>query len=229
VPRDGRDPFAEVAARLAPHPQSGGRWLSGYARSKLRLDPLYRAALPWIPARTKVLDLGCGVGLLGLLLEARNQDNEVHGIEWDAAKAGFAQARAAVSPRIQVECADLFEVPWPPSEVVALLDVIHYFPAARQRDLLLRIGSHLPEGGRLLLRVMDAGAVGVARFTRLCGRAAVRFGWNRAARVHWRPLAAVEADLRDAGLTILPMTEPEDRAHGNQFLVGEKRREISPA
>lgn len=217
-----RDPIAEVVARLESSTQRGERWLAGYAKHKVRLDGLYRAVLPLVPPGAKVLDLGCGVGLLGLLLEARDSGNELHGIEWDSAKARFAQRLAGGSPSIRVVCGDLSQEFWPECSVVSVLDVLHYFPPGQQRTLLARIGSHLPEGGRLLLRVMDARAGGMAMLTRLCERAAVRIGWNRALHVHWRPLDEVRKDLLAAGLSILPSPRAPDQGLGNCLLVGEK-------
>ena len=86
--------------------------------------------------------------------------------------------------------------------------------------------SHLPEGGRLLVRVMDGRAGGVAILTRLCEQAAVKIGWNRAANVHWRPLTAVRADLLEADLG-RPAIALAGQAIGNQLLIGEKRAALA--
>lgn len=216
------DPVAEVVARLESSAKKGERWLAGYAKSKVRLDHLYRAALPWIPPGAKVLDLGSGVGLLGMLLDARGLGNETHGIEWDAPKARFAQRLAEGNPSIRVVCGDLSKESWPECSVISVLDVLHYFPPEQQRALLLRIGAHLPEGGRLLLRVMDARAGGMAMISRLFERVAVGVGWNRAMRVHWRPLAVVQRDLQEAGVSILPSMGTAHCVWGNCLLVAEK-------
>lgn len=221
VPRG--DPVAEVVARLESPAAEGERWLAGYAKHKVRMDQLYRVALPLIPPGAKLLDLGCGVGLLGMLLDVRGQGNETHGIEWDPPKARFAGKMAEGNALIRVVCGDLFTEPWPKCTVVAVLDVLHYLPPERQRVLLFRIGAHLPEGGRLLVRVMDAQAGGVAALTRLCEQLAVALGWNRAPRVHWRPLTEVRHDIREAGFEILPTSGEAERFFGNQLLVGEKR------
>lgn len=218
------DPFAVVAARLNPAQRPGARWMSGYARAKLRTDPLYRAALAAIPPDARVLDLGCGMGLLGLLLDARRTGNTTHGIEWDEAKARFGQQLAGESaPTAAVVQGDLLKEPWPPAEVVAALDVLHYLTPPIQREVILRIGTHLPPGGWLLLRVMDARARGLARVTRACERLAIRLGWNRAERAHWRSREAVEADLRDAGLAArdLPLGGGTP-ASGNLLLLAQK-------
>jgi SAM-dependent methyltransferase len=216
------DPFAAVSARLTAAAGPGAYWLAGYGKYKIRLDPIYRAVLPLIPPGAKVLDLGCGVGLLGLLLTARGLENDIHGIEWDAPKAHFARQLAESIPAIRVECGDLLKEPWPECSVITLLDVLHYLPPAQQRALLFRAASHLPEGGRLLVRVMDGRAGGVAILTRLCEQAAVKIGWNRAENVHWRPLSAVRADLLEADFVLPPATASAGQAIGNQLLIGEK-------
>lgn len=218
------DPVDEVVARLESPAAEGGRWLAAYAKHKVRMDHLYRSALPLIPPGVKILDLGCGLGLLGMLLEARGQGNETHGIEWDLPKARFAGRMAEGNASIRVVCGDMFTEPWPECPVVAVLDVLHYLPPERQRALLFRIGAHLPEGGRLLVRVMDARAGGMAALTRLCEQLAVALGWNRAPRVHWRALTEVHNDMQDAGFEILPTSGVTDRFFGNQLLVGEKRK-----
>ena len=221
------DPFAVVSARLTAAAGPGAYWLAGYGKYKIRLDPIYRAVLPLIPPGAKVLDLGCGVGLLGLLLTARGLENEIHGIEWDAPKAHFARRLAGPISSIRVECGDLLKEPWPECSVITLLDVLHYLPPAQQRALLFRVASHLPEGGRLLVRVMDGRAGGVAILTRLCEQAAVKIGWNRAANVHWRPLTAVRADLLEADLKLSPAIALAGQAIGNQLLIGEKRAALA--
>lgn len=216
------DPFDRVAARLAAMSQPGARWLAGYGQNKVRLDPLYRAALPWIPATTTVLDLGCGIGLLGLLLEARDQDNRTWGIEWDPVKAHFGQRVSRGSASNQIVCGDLMAESWPTCSVITALDVLHYLTPDQQRALIARMGSHLPVGGRLLLRSMDADRGGLAVATRWFERIAVGLGWNQAPRVHWRSLSDLCGDLSEAGFLILPQQPMQVGASGNQMVVCEK-------
>ena len=218
-----RGTIAEVVAKLGASAAHGDRWLTGYAKNKMRLDPLYREALPLIPAGVTVLDLGCGVGLLGMLLAARAQENRTHGIEWDVIKARFAHRMLERTAGARVVCGDVLTEPWPDCAVVAAFDILHYLPVEVQRTLLFKIGAHLPEGGRLLLRVMDSLAGGMAAVTRLCEQMAVGCGWNRAARVHWRPLRDTKRDLLAAGLVPLAARQSTGSSTGNHLLAYVKQ------
>jgi SAM-dependent methyltransferase len=217
------DPIAWVAGSLNPSARPGFRWQCGYAKAKVRVDPLYRTALPLIPPGTKVLDLGCGVGLLGLLLQARGLGNETHGIEWDPAKARFAQELAQGTPTIRIASGDFLQEPWPPCSVIAALDVLHYLTLEQQQSLIHRVVDHLPEGGRFILRAMDREAKGMAHLTRLGEKLAVLSGWNRALHIHWRPLEAICRDLESAGLSLFSPIGSRGLGMGNHLLVGVKR------
>lgn len=223
-PQPRPDPFARVLARLHSTGGLRERFLRGHARNKLRLDAVYRAALAVIPPERTVLDLGCGLGLLGMLLEAQGQGNPTIGIEWDGAKVQLARRLMGPQAASRVIQDDLLMGDWPDCSVVVLLDVLHYLWPDQQRVLLFRIASHLPEGGRLLLRVMDAEAGGVAALTRFWEQSAVLLGWNRAPRVHWRSLNAVRRDVMDAGFTLVPQGGQPAPVLGNCLLLGEKSR-----
>lgn len=218
-----RDPIELVAGTLNPSTRPGFRWLSGYAKVKVRVDPLYRAALPMIPFGSRVLDLGCGVGLVGLLLQARATNNETYGIEWDPAKARFAQELAKGTPTIRIVCADFLRESWPACSVIVALDVLHYLTLEQQRFLIQKVVDHLPRGGRFILRTMDKEAQGLARLTRLGERLAVLCGWNQALHINWRPLEEISRDLESVGLSTFSPACSQGLGMGNHLLVGMRR------
>ncbi|MBP8272088.1 MAG: methyltransferase type 11, partial [Sphaerotilus sp.] len=74
-----------ASARYRP----AGRYAWHFARGKLRLDPVFRHLVEagLVPAGARVLDLGCGQGLLGSLLQAAGPVRYT-GVELQARDAG---------------------------------------------------------------------------------------------------------------------------------------------
>jgi SAM-dependent methyltransferase len=194
----------------------------GYAWSKLWMDGLYRAVLPAVPPGARVLDLGCGVGLLGLLLDERRTGDRIHGIEWDAAKASLGRKLAADLTGVDVVPGDLATAPWPDCDVIALLDVLHYFSVEQQRAILAPAAGHLRPEGRLLVRVMDSEAGALSALARLVEKTAVRLGWNQASRVNWRSGSTMIREIEGLGFVLLPGLEARQRVLGNRLLVFER-------
>ncbi len=163
----------------------------GMMLGKLRGDPVYRELLHrGIDAAPRVVDLGCGRGLLlSLILAARGSGTHpvLHGIELDPAAA--CAARRALGDTATIVEGDLAEEAMPPCDVVTLLDVAHYLPVPVQDDLLARIRAAVVPGGRLFLREADAAAgagfLAVRAAERLaaiaCGHGFRRFAYRSSA------------------------------------------------
>jgi trans-aconitate methyltransferase len=132
----------------------------GVARGKMRSDPVYRALLErGVAEAASVTDLGCGRGyLFALILESRAgaPPPRLSGVE--LAASAVRLARLACGEGATITQADLEVAPVPRSEVVTLIDVLHYLPVAAQDALLARVCGTLEPGGRLFIREADAGA-----------------------------------------------------------------------
>jgi SAM-dependent methyltransferase len=193
-----------------------------YARFKYRLDPVYRALCSEMPERAEVLDLGCGLGMLPLALAELGRVRRAVGLDWDAAKIAAGQQAAADLPSVELSAGDLRTAALAPCDVVTLVDVLHYYDAATQRDVLARAAAALRPGGLLLIRETDPAHRGGARLTRLIERAAVRLGWNRGPRVTDRPLDELAADLRALGLAVTQRALAATTHPGNVLVLGRK-------
>lgn len=151
VTRNGADhenACARVAARFRQP------WLRSYVRSKLRSDRIYSAAYDLLGRSCEpILDVGCGVGLLAFYLRERACVQPILGLDLDARKIGRGAAIAAHGYRdVELRFQDV-EAPLPEfCGNVALFDVLHYLPDAKQTALLVRLAERVAPGGVLIIR-----------------------------------------------------------------------------
>jgi SAM-dependent methyltransferase len=224
-----------VARRFAPASISPAAVFARlWAREKLRRDPIYFSLLQSgvIPDGARVLDLGCGQGiLLALLVEARAGDwpsewaprpvtSTLRGVEQDPTEV--RRARAALRGAATIEELDLREAKLPPSDVIALVDVIHYLEPAEQQRLLARVAEALAPGGVLLLRVCDAAAGLRAFLTRAGDRLGTLTKRGSLGRLHLRSAAEWTARLEALGLSVEPLPMSAGTPFANVLLVARK-------
>ncbi|HEU4708789.1 MAG TPA: class I SAM-dependent methyltransferase [Methylophilaceae bacterium] len=160
-----------LSSAVAPY-QVADWYARIFARVKLRIDPAFVTILKQglVPDGARLLDLGCGQGLLAsILFAAREMHREgcwpeawpapptlgaFHGI--DSVPLDIERAKRALHRRASFEVADISHKEFEQSDVIVILDVLHYMDYQAQEDVLRRVSQALPAGGRLILRVGDA-------------------------------------------------------------------------
>jgi SAM-dependent methyltransferase len=210
-------------AASAPY-RSAGRFAWLFARGKLGFDPVFRylVGAGQIPPDARVLDIGCGQGLLASLLAATEQVAQAGGWPptWPAAprrarvlgielmSRDVGRARAALGNRAEFVCGDLRELPFPACDAVVILDVLHYITIPEQDRVLQRLRAALSRDGRLLLRIGDAGAPRRFAISQWADRVVTRARGHRVAPTFCRPLSAWRQRLRDLDFDVeaLPMS-----------------------
>ncbi len=159
--------------RAASDPyRAAGRFAYHYARGKLAHDPVFEAILArgLLARRARVLDLGCGQGLLAALLVAARdvwicgkwpddwppppQPSIIRCIELRARHAD--RAHRALAHRAEFVTGDVRRVDFGNVDGIVMLDVLHYLEYADQCNILQRAHKALSGGGILLLRVGNA-------------------------------------------------------------------------
>jgi len=219
--------------------RAAGRFAWLFARGKLRGDPLFAAVLTQglFAGRTRVLDLGCGQGLLtAWLLAARAlhaggswprawppapQPQLLLGIEINPREV--RRARVALGAQAQIVLGDIRHVDYAASDAIVMLDVLHYTDYAAQEAALTRARAALAPRGVLLLRVGDAD--GGARFalSKAVDRIVALARRGRPLPLWCRPLREWLALLERLGFRarVVPMSAGTPFA--NYLLVGEVR------
>jgi SAM-dependent methyltransferase len=191
-----RDSAVHIAARFVQP------WHRGYARNKLRFDPAYAAVAALVEADPfDLLDVGCGLGLLGFHLRARGFRGDYRGIDFDAAKIAAARAAAGDEAGLVFDEGDAQGLPEFRGHV-ALIDVLHYLPASRQPPLLLEAAARVAPGASLIIRNVLRQPGWRFRVTALEERLLYAMGWMHSPARHFPTRAEIEAPLRAAGLDV---------------------------
>ena len=155
------------------------RFLRQYVARKLRSDPVYLAVYESVrSSRDPLLDVGCGLGLLGFYLRERGFKNPIIGLDRDARKIGAGKQVAGAYPEVDLRSQNLQDRLPEFSGTVAMLDVLHYLSPVDQNNLLFRLAERIVSGGALLVR--DCPCDGGIRYaaTFLAEKFAQLTSWN---------------------------------------------------
>jgi SAM-dependent methyltransferase len=206
-----------------------GRFAYHFARGKLRGDPVFAAILELglLRGRSRVLDLGCGQGLLTAWLRAAEYAYE-RGLwppSWPPAPGSVSmcgielmvrdveRARAALGAEVDIRHGDIRTTAFGAADAVVILDVLHYLSVASQYELLRRVRATLPADGLLLLRVGDANGGLRFRYSQWTDRLVMWMRGHGRVRLHCRSVVQWHALLDECGFdsAVVPMS------HGTPF------------
>jgi 2-polyprenyl-3-methyl-5-hydroxy-6-metoxy-1,4-benzoquinol methylase len=122
------------------------RWLSA------PLSAVERA----VPVRGRILDLGCGHGLLSFYLALSSPARQVLGVDIDAEKIEQARAAAATlqpgEADVSFRTVEPSHLPEGPFDAIVVADVLYLLGPAARRDLLDAAVDQLAPDGVLLLK-----------------------------------------------------------------------------
>ncbi len=193
---------AACRAIAAQYTQPGHRL---HTRWKLSNDPVYAATADLLGDSTlPLLDIGCGLGLLGQYLCATGARGGYTGVDHDTRKidaARTAARRGGLEHRLCLHCADAATLP-PTHGHVALLDVLHYLSAERQRLLLETATRHLAPDGLLVIRNVLREPNWRFHATRLEEFFLRVSGWIPGGVQHYPSAAELRVPLENAGLGV---------------------------
>jgi len=194
-----------------------------YVRGKLKWDPMFEAALPLFADSTRpLLDIGCGLGLLGQYLHESGRRAPYLGVDADGAKIDEARG-AALAGALDIDFATVDAASLPQfSGDVALIDVLHYLPEPQQQQALANAAARVAPGGQLVIRNVLRDASWRFRVTVAEERFAAALGWMRFATGHFPRREDIEAPLAARGFDV--RVEPLwGRTPFNSYLIVARR------
>nr|WP_314631276.1 class I SAM-dependent methyltransferase [uncultured Noviherbaspirillum sp.] len=217
--------------------RAAGRFAWHFARGKLGGDPVFAGLLQHglIPDQARVLDIGCGQGLLAswLLSAKALHDAGDWPAGWPAAPAARAlhgielmprdveRARRALGDAAVFTVGDMCRADFGKVDAVVVLDVLHYVSIAAQDDVLRRIRDALAPRGVLVLRVGDADGGWPFRFSVWVDHVVTFVRGHRNSRLHCRPLSAWKQALAGLGFTVRSLPMNQGTPFANILLVAE--------
>jgi SAM-dependent methyltransferase len=230
---------ALVDRAAAPYRRSG-QYAWRFARGKLAGDPAFAALLSQglLAGRDRILDIGCGQGLLtAWLMAARDaardghwpadwpaapRPSHVRGIELmqhDVSRAEQAMHGDLRSGRASFVAGDMCNADFGRADAVVILDVLHYVPIAAQDDVLRRVREALAPDGLLLLRIGDAAAGWPFIFSNWVDHLVTTLRGHRLGRLYCRPLDEWQRVLASLGFTVQAQPMSEGTPFANVMLV----------
>jgi cyclopropane fatty-acyl-phospholipid synthase-like methyltransferase len=199
-----------------------GRFARNFAAGKLGGDPVFAAMLAHdlLAGCQRILDLGCGQGLLAawLLAAARCYGRQgswsaqwpeppvlrsYRGIEINAHEVarGRQALGAETAASVQIVAGDIRDVDYGTADAVVILDVLHYIDHEAQETVLQRVRAALPTQGLLLLRVGDPDAGWRSRYSNAVDSVVVFARRGYWPQLCYRTLAQWQALLERSGFT----------------------------
>ncbi|MBN2126724.1 MAG: class I SAM-dependent methyltransferase [Deltaproteobacteria bacterium] len=129
-------------------------WESFYLRNRWRLCP-YGAIEACLPREGRILDFGCGYGLLANLLVLRGPSREVVGIDLNRGRIETARRSVKGRRNLSFRFGDIQRLGPERFHAVVMTDVLHHIDDARTAALMYRIRDSLMKGGMLTVLDVD--------------------------------------------------------------------------
>ncbi len=209
--------------------QQAGRFAWRFAKGKLGSDPVFFGLLQHglIPDCRRLIDIGCGQGLLASWLTEAGKMHETGNwpADWPAPPKvesiwglelmprDVDRARAAVGRHAQFTLGDMRTADFGKADVAVILDVLHYIDYAAQEEVLRRVRAALPAGGRFITRIGDAAGGLPFHFSNWVDRTVFFVRGHRLDTLYCRTLDEWRAVLARHGFDASPLP----MSHGTPF------------
>jgi SAM-dependent methyltransferase len=229
---------ALIAAASEPY-RAAGRFAWRFALGKLSMDPVFRYLVSegLIASNARVLDIGCGQGLLASLLRSCATFSQqgrwpggwaeppvaTHVIGIELMARDVKRAEDALGDSAEFICGDMRHTPFPQVDAVVILDVLHYITVPEQNELLARVRKALPKGGSLLLRIGDAASRPRFMTSQWVDWAVTKVRGHSAMPQFGRTLAAWIAQLESLGFEVGTRSMSRGTPFANVLLVARVR------
>jgi 2-polyprenyl-3-methyl-5-hydroxy-6-metoxy-1,4-benzoquinol methylase len=195
------------------------RFHQGYARWKLRLDPVYHVVSETLKdTSAPVLDIGCGIGLLAHYLSDTGVRLPFTGVDFDRSKIAAARETSSQLEHVTFSVMDLRDG-WPAHQgSVTLLDILQYVGKPDREEVLKRAAQRTAGDGRLIIRTGIHDSSWRFRFTQLVDRLANVFWWMKSGPQDYPTKDSITSIPIAEGLRLLHMHPLQGKLPFNNYV-----------
>jgi 1-acyl-sn-glycerol-3-phosphate acyltransferase len=144
-----------------------GPVLEWYMRIKTRMEKNYKTFCGLVPQQGKILDIGCGYGFMAYMLSFTSAKRQITGLDYDEDKIDTANNCFSKTNNINFVHGDVLGFEFEQYDAIIVADMLHYLPAADQKQVIEKCISNLNPGGSLIIRDGDADKEALHKKTKL--------------------------------------------------------------
>lgn len=133
-----------------------GPVLEWYMKVKTMLEKNYEQFHQLLPAKGKILDLGCGYGFLPYMLHFLSKDRIITGVDYDEEKIATANHNYLKNDKLTFHHANVVEFTYDQQDAIIISDVLHYLQPHEQELVIQRCINNIADNGIIILRDGDA-------------------------------------------------------------------------
>ena len=184
----------------------------------------FPAVAAQLPESGRILEVGCGHGLLSLYLALGSADRRVVGTDVDEDKLAAArEAAGAGNLAATFEVVAGSELPAGPWAGIAIVDVLYLLSADDQRSLLRSCAELVEPGGVLVVKEMALVPRWKATWNRVQETASVKLlGITEGEELTFLAPADMAAAMAEGGVTVRDRPIHRGYPHPHHLLVGQK-------
>ena len=154
----------------------------------------------YLPARGRVLDIGCGFGLFSLYYASVAPTLELRGLDFNPRRIAMARRAAArlglTNVIYEVQDARDYRADGD-YDAAYMLDIVHHVEEESVRPLLEQLAKSLRSGGRLIIKDVDTRPAYKRWFTHALDRL-----MDPRTPVHYWPAEELQSLLEEVGFTV---------------------------
>ena len=139
----------------------------------------YKRMAAYVPKSGKVLDVGCGHGLLAMELAISEPNRSVLATDHDVARIDLARQAGKNINNLQFEVSTGSPVTDEKFNAIIMIDFLHYFSPEQQDAMIAKAFANLENGGWLLAREVNQQGGLVSKLNQLYEKIATMTGFTQ--------------------------------------------------